>query len=301
MPASSPLSQALYSGRFAPSPSGPLHFGSLLTAVASFLISKSHNGNWQLRIEDIDPPREQQGATEQIIQSLLAHGLRWDGEVVYQSRQSSHYQAALDQLFDRQKAYRCNCNRQRLKQLNNGYDRHCLKHQPSPQDAAAIRFLAPNQLPSFFDQLQGQQAAETSNSYHDFIIKRKDGLWAYQLAVVVDDIATGISDVVRGIDLISSTAKQLALYSELAAADQPLPNYLHLPIIVDAKGNKLSKQNHAPAIDNGLAYDNLIKVLQLLGQAIPPATADRDIPSLIAFAIERFDAHNIPHTQALRL
>ena len=293
-----------YIGRFAPSPSGPLHLGSLFTAVASYLDAKSQSGKWHLRIEDIDPPREQIGASKNIIQSLIAHGLLWDEDIIYQSQQTNLYQSALEQLKLRGKAYPCSCTRKHLITLNGFYDRHCILEPPQQSQASAMRFFASSAAPEFVDRLQGQwRTPQPENLFDDFIIKRKDNLWAYQLAVVVDDIFSNVTDIVRGIDIIDSTGKQLLLYDALEGETDwqvEKPRYLHLPVLIDANRNKLSKQNHAAAIDNSKAYENVLQVLALLGQELPQQPLE-DVQSLLTFAIERFDTQNIPKEQQLSL
>lgn len=262
---------ANYVGRFAPSPSGPLHMGSLVCALASWLDARSHNGTWLVRIEDLDPPREQPGADQKILECLCAHGLLWDGPVIYQSQRHSAYRESLANLAKRQLSYRCSCTRARLKIHAGNYDRHCWRSPPISSTACAVRLHMTNALTQqalpldysehFRDGILGLQRQSLGDT-DDFVIHRKDGLFAYQLAVVVDDIAQQITEVVRGADLLSTTAQQRLLFQLMGS---PPPNYSHIPIITDAKGNKLSKQNHAPAIDNKQASDNLLKACQLLG------------------------------------
>ena len=282
-----------YTGRFAPSPSGPLHLGSLYTALASYLIAKSQQGQWLVRIEDIDPPRAVQGASELIISSLSAHGLISDLPPTFQSDSTALYQQAINRLAAAHKTYPCNCNRKRLLTFNGFYDRHCIHTAPAPSDACAIRFKAPSQLPRFIDELQGEQQAVSAPPplHNDFIIKRKDGLWAYQLAMVVDDIKAGVTHVVRGIDLLDNTAKQLALYQCLAA---PAPNYTHIPVLCTKPGLKLSKQNHAPAINNFQAHENIVTCLKLLGQPPIPQANKLSIPELLKQASIFFRHEKIP-------
>lgn len=280
-----------YIGRFAPSPSGPLHFGSLVCALASYLDAKSNQGKWLLRIEDIDPPREQPSATDAIKRSLEAHGLHWDNEVRYQSKRSEAYWATLNRLREQNLLYRCACTRKRLAQLRGRYDGYCRSHPPSPSQPAALR-LKVSALPegfshvdskiSFVDRVCGTQQEDIGQSNGDYVIHRKDGLFAYQLAVVVDDIDQGITDVVRGDDLLDTTAKQLYLYQLLGAQS---PAYAHIPVIRDASGNKLSKQNRSPAINDAHADQNIISALSALGVDTP---RDVSIEEAIAFGISRF-------------
>lgn len=260
-----------YIGRFAPSPTGPLHFGSLVCALASYLDAKHHGGKWLLRIEDIDPPREQPGAADSIKRTLEAHGLYWDGEVRYQSQRSEAYWDCLNELKKLDLIYPCNCTRARLANLNGPYDGHCRRHPPAAGDACALR-LKVSDLPDTFhhissniefcDRACGVQSENIETISGDFVIHRKDGFFAYQLAVVVDDIDQGITDVVRGDDLLDTTARQIFLYRILGKKP---PSYAHIPVIRDEYGNKLSKQNHAPTIDKIHAQKNVFNALCSLG------------------------------------
>jgi len=268
MPSSRPLP---YIGRFAPSPTGPLHFGSLVCALASYLDAKHHGGKWLLRIEDIDPPREQPGAADAIKRTLEAHGLYWDGEVRYQSQRSDAYWECLSELKKLDLIYPCNCTRARLASLNGPYDGHCRRHPPTAGEPCALR-LKVNDLPERFhridnkikfrDRICGEQSEDIEKISGDFVIHRKDGFFAYQLAVVVDDIDQGITDVVRGDDLLDTTARQIFLYRILGKTP---PSYAHIPVIKDEQGNKLSKQNHAPAVDDSEPLSNLNAALGVLG------------------------------------
>jgi glutamyl-Q tRNA(Asp) synthetase len=255
-----------YIGRFAPSPTGKLHLGSLYTAVASYLDAKANNGKWLIRIEDIDPPREEAGANEAIIDALNAHGLIADEPISYQSQHSADYEQAISHLLAQQQAYYCSCSRKDLQGLQGYYHGQC-RGKSQCSKPSAIRLLVEQRQQSFNDLLLGriENPALAKGTVDDFIIKRKDGLYAYQLAVVVDDIAQGISHVVRGQDLLSCTFKQLALFKQL---DAQAPRYLHLPLLTKNQ-QKLSKQNHATAINPNSASDNLQLVLKLLGQDTP--------------------------------
>lgn len=264
-----------YLGRFAPSPSGPLHFGSLVCALASYLDAKQHGGQWHLRIEDIDPPREVPGAAESIVRSLERHGLCWDGPVVWQSQRSAHYEAVLQDLRRAAHIYPCSCTRKRLESLNHRYDGHCREH-PASLPAAWRLKVAMEQEVVFADRHQGRQV-QLLGAQGDFIIHRKDGLFAYALAVVVDDWQQGISHVVRGSDLLSATGSQIYLFNLLGA---PAPSYAHIPVITNAAGLKLSKQNHAPALDDAKPAHNLWRALWALG-ATPPIELQREAPSQV--------------------
>lgn len=256
-----------YVGRFAPSPTGPLHFGSLVCALASYLDAKRHGGKWLLRIEDIDPPREQPGSADSIKRALEAHGLLWDGEIRYQSQRSEAYWDCLNQLKKLDLLYRCNCTRARLAPLNGRYDSHCRRSPPAVDEPCALRLKVTDLPPAFThiankirfsDRICGEQYEDIEQVSGDFIIHRKDGFFAYQLAVVVDDIDQGITNVVRGDDLLDTTARQIFLYRLLGK--EP-PSYAHIPVVKDEYGNKLSKQNHAPAVENRTAVANLYYAL----------------------------------------
>ncbi|MCX6593630.1 MAG: glutamyl-Q tRNA(Asp) synthetase [Acidobacteria bacterium] len=246
-------------GRFAPSPTGPLHLGSLVAAVASFVDARSHGARWLVRIEDVDTPRTVPGAADSILRTLESYGLHWDGEVVYQSRRTALYEDALHRLG--LAAFSCACTRQ-------DPVCHCADGLPAGRTARSVKVRWPD----------GES----------FVIKRADGLFAYQLAVVVDDAAQGVTDVVRGADLLDSTPRQIHLQRLLG---YPAPRYLHVPLVTDEEGDKLSKQTRAPAIPNG-DEATLRTALQLLGHA-PPPSAD-----LLEWAIAHWDPSRIASTQA---
>ena len=272
-----------YTGRFAPSPTGPLHAGSLLAALASYLDARAHGGRWLLRIEDIDLHRNVQGASDQIRRSLEKHRLFWDGEIMQQSLRDKHYIEALHELKARGHIFYCNCPRKMLKQLahggNKAYPGFCrmrrdVIYQPASatQPAShAIRF-AVNTMPAtagnFDDRILGPQYSDLA-SLGDCIIRRRDGLFAYQLAVVIDDAEQAVTDVVRGADLLASPPWQLCLQRALGL---PAPRYAPLPLLVHARDQgKLSKQTGAAAIDDRSPYANLCLALQQLGQTPSPA------------------------------
>ena len=198
------MSTRSLTGRFAPSPSGPLHFGSLLAAVASFVDARAAGGRWLLRMEDIDPPREMAGADKLILSTLEQHGLHWDGAVLYQSTRHARYREVLDDLLARGQIYRCACTRARLISLHRVYDGYCRQHPPPADAACALRLQLPEKSVVFDDRIQGVQVQHLAEA-GDCIIHRKDGLFAYQLAVVVDDIDQGVTDIVRGNDILPST------------------------------------------------------------------------------------------------
>lgn len=271
-PLTATLQRQHYIGRFAPSPTGSLHYGSLLTAVASYLEARSHHGEWHLRIEDLDPPREVPGSADSIRRTLNHFGLVWDGEVIYQSQRHDAYQQALQQLIDAGHCYRCRCSRReiasRAPQLATGdYDNWC--RDGSGVSGHAWRLRCEGAI-TFIDQRQGR-CHQQPGAEGDFVIRRADGLFAYQLAVVVDDAASGVTDIVRGADLLPLTGRQILLQHSLGVAT---PRYLHLPLVVDASGQKLSKQRHAPPLLDTNPVPPLVTILQLLGQR-PPATLQR--------------------------
>lgn len=264
-----------YRGRFAPSPTGPLHLGSLVAALASFLDARQHGGTWLLRMEDIDPPREPRGAAQQIRDALRRHGLHWDGESLQQSSRHGAYREALSALRQRGLVFPCACTRATLGP-GGSCRRRCRPRDGQPQ---ALRLALPAQLPGFEDLLCGPQAAV--GIPRDIVLWRKDGLPAYALAVSVDDHWQRISHVLRGADLIAHTAVQRHLIRLLGGA---APLYGHLPLAYGADGRKLSKQNGAPALEDARALDNLRRALRLLRQ--DAADADAATPeALLAQAI----------------
>lgn len=262
----------MYTGRFAPSPTGPLHFGSLVAALASWLDARAAGGRWLVRIEDLDRPRVQAGAAEEILHALRAAGLEWDDEVRYQSRREALYRKALEQLTPH--TYWCGCSRREIADSSLGlavdgariYPGTCRGGLAPGKAARALRIRTPPDEIGFIDRVQGPQSQALSREVGDFVLYRADGLFAYQLAVVVDDAAQGVTDVVRGADLLDSTARQIYLQRLLG---MPTPRYLHVPIAVDARGQKLSKQNGARPIDARNASEEIGAALAFLGQ--PPA------------------------------
>ena len=282
-----------YIGRFAPSPSGSLHFGSLVAAVGSYLQAKSQQGIWQVRIEDIDPPREIAGASEDILETLQAYGLQWDGEVIYQHQQNEYYEAVLKELSECNLCYACCCTRKMIKQQGGYYQGQCRDNNNAIiGNALRINLLSViNKTTHFEDKLQGRVVLDPTQIDDDFIIKRKDGLYAYNLAVVVDDIQQGITEVVRGADLISTTGKQISLY-QLLNAD--IPNYVHLPLAVTEPGFKLSKQNHAVAVNKQDPIPTLKRVLAFLGHPVPENIALNTCSDILKWAAEHWSLDNVP-------
>jgi glutamyl-Q tRNA(Asp) synthetase len=246
-----------YVGRFAPSPTGPLHLGSLVAALASWLDARVHDGRWLLRIEDVDVPRTLPGAADEIRAQLLACGLAWDGEVMVQSTRGAAYLEAFDRLLAAGQVYPCACSRREIADSVSNLREHaygrelvypgtCRAGLPTGRAPRAWRLRVPDGLIAFDDVLSGPRSQDLAREVGDFVLRRADGLWAYQLAVVVDDLAQGVNHVVRGADLIDSTARQIHLMRRL---DGAVPRYLHVPVVLSAAGEKLSKQTAAAAID----------------------------------------------------
>ncbi len=284
-----------YRGRFAPSPTGPLHLGSLIAALASYLDARHNNGTWLVRMEDLDPPREEAGAARSIIASLEKHGLRWDEEIVFQGQRGAAYESALGELANRGYLFCCDCSRQLLGP-DGACRGDCRNRQGQLSAPVAIRAAPPPHCRiSFRDQIQGNIYCAPGIEVPDFVVRRKDGLFAYQLAVVVDDAWQGITHVVRGSDLLDSTARQIFLQQAL---DFHTPLYSHIPVITDGRGQKFSKQNHAPALDDHNAPANLRAALQFLRQAEPPA-ALRTCGQMLDFATGKWRAGHIPATLAM--
>jgi glutamyl-Q tRNA(Asp) synthetase len=294
------LPDSVYWGRFAPSPTGPLHFGSLAAAVGSYLDAKHHHGTWLVRIEDLDTPRCVLGAADGILRTLEAFGLHWDGEIIYQSRRSAAYEEALQCLKDMGAAYPCCCTRKEIADsAQHGIDgfvypgtcRNGLAHQRNTPAwrIRTDRFPSPFALPpspiEFDDALQGHIVQHLENEIGDFVVKRADGLFAYQLAVVVDDAFQGITHVVRGADLLHSTARQIHLQRLLRF---PTPAYLHLPIAINAQGEKLSKQTLAPAITTDDVVITLIAVLEFLRQQPPAELRQGSVEEVLGWAVENW-------------
>lgn len=284
-----------YRGRFAPSPSGPLHLGSLIAALASYLDAKYNQGSWLVRIDDLDPPREQPGAALSILHCLESHGLHWDEEVTWQSRRNAAYEHALDRLSRHQKTFNCSCTRQQLSPT--GACQHsCQTQQSVLTEPWAIRIARPPGTEVVFkDQLQGLQREYFAADADNYVVKRKDGLYAYQLAVVVDDADASINHIVRGSDLIETTARQIYLQRALKL---PTPAYCHLPVITNNQGQKFSKQNHAPALIESDAAQNLRQALAFLKQSTPPSECCEP-ESILAFARQQWSPGSIPTVLAM--
>jgi len=287
-----------YVGRFAPSPTGPLHFGSLLSALASYIDAQVNQGIWLVRMEDLDPPREIRGAAASILQSLQDHGLNWDGEVLYQSERLDAYKTLIDLLLSTQKAYACDCSRARINSLMGVYDGHC-KHKAVVTNPHAVRLRIDCALEnstlesagSFTDLFQGQYGQDLAREAGDFIVHRKDGLTAYQLAVVADDIFQGVTHIIRGSDLLDSSPRQRYLFTLLGAKP---PIFGHIPVAINDQGQKLSKQNLAPPIDGKKARHNLWAALNFLQQAPPRSLVNAGVGDILDWAISHWQPGSIP-------
>jgi glutamyl-Q tRNA(Asp) synthetase len=258
-----------YVGRFAPSPTGPLHIGSLATAVASFLHARQSSGSWLVRVEDIDPPREVPGAADEILRTLEAYELFWDGPVVFQSARRAAYDAACSRLLRAGLAFRCSCTRSALRADNDGaigpYPGTC-REKTRHDHATAVRVRVEPGAERFVDGIQGQIETHLCETTGDYVIWRRDGLPAYHLAVVVDDAEQRVTTIVRGVDLLDSTAVHLHLQRTL---DLPAPAYFHVPVVVNAEGQKLSKQTGAQPIDRSARERVAATILEMLGAEIP--------------------------------
>lgn len=294
---SSPGTSPAVVGRFAPSPSGPLHIGSLVTAVGSYCLARRQGGRWLVRMEDLDTPRVVAGAAEEILHTLEALGLQWDGEVVWQSRRTAAYEEALEQLGSAGLVFDCACSRKEILasaphvgEEGPVYPGTCRQGLAGGSQARAQRVRVPAGTHCFTDGVFGAVEQCLASVVGDFVLRRADGLFAYQLAVVVDDGAAGVNQVVRGADLLSSTPRQIFLQ---AALGLPVPRYLHLPLALAADGEKISKR-HGPlplAADGG---EILWRVLRFLGQPVPPELRSACAAEVLAWGAGHFDAALIP-------
>ena len=286
-----------YIGRFAPSPTGLLHIGSLLTALASYADARANRGKWLVRMEDLDPPREMPGAAAHILHTLEAFGFEWDGEVVWQSRRHSLYRDALGRLKEKGLLYPCYCSRKDWQaaaaQGADGfvYNGRCRRPEDRPHTdkPPAWRIRVNDETIGFDDGIVGHYAQTLARDIGDFVLLRADGFWAYQLAVVADDADQGITHIVRGQDLLVSTPRQIYLQRCLGFAT---PHYAHLPLLVNKHGQKWSKQTLAPALDENHKEQLLRQVLQYLN--LPPAPEVSRPQALLSWAIEHWQPHKIP-------
>ncbi|MBC7779261.1 MAG: tRNA glutamyl-Q(34) synthetase GluQRS [Proteobacteria bacterium] len=286
-----------YRGRFAPSPTGPLHFGSLVAALASWLDARAVRGSWVVRIEDLDAPRNVPGAADAILHTLEAFGLRWDEEVVYQSARIDRYRSALDRLRAEGSAFGCGCTRaeiasRALEGIDGPvYPGTCRNGVPAGRRARAWRARVDARELAFDDRVQGRIAQHLQRDLGDFVVLRADGVFAYQLAVVVDDAAQGITDIVRGADLLDSTPRQTWLRQRLAL---PEPRHAHVPAATDRAGLKLSKQTHAAPVDARDAMACLLRALAFLGQPAPAPGAAGSVGDLLTHARENWRIESVP-------
>ena len=288
-----------YRGRFAPSPTGPLHIGSLVAAIASYLEALTRRGEWLVRIEDIDPPRQVAGAADAILTSLERHGFHWDGAPLFQGTNVERFQQVTDDLLDAATAYYCRCSREEIRRIATRFaatgpvypgtcrDRSVL---PSGDRACAVRVRTAGTTVQFDDRLQGQIDCDVECEIGDFVVRRKDGLIAYSLAVVVDDHDQGITDIVRGADLFEFTPAQIHL-QRLLAFDTP--SYCHVPIVANRDGQKLSKQTGAAALDDANAARNLVDGLDLLGQAPPRELGKSSVSEVWAWAKQNWSLKRV--------
>ena len=287
-------------GRFAPSPTGPLHFGSLVAAVASYLQARTQGGRWLVRVEDIDPPREQPGASARIIEALERYGFEWDGDVIFQRRSRPAHESALQYLLDNGMAYHCGCSRKDLADSPRGplgtiYPGTCRTGCDATE--TAIRVRTTNEPIAFDDVLQGRIEQRLESESGDFVIRRRDGLIAYQLAVVVDDARQGVTEVVRGIDIIDSTVRQIWLQRLLG---YPTPTYAHVPVVTHPDGDKLSKLTGAPAIPLDEVRPTLVTALAALEQSPPPDLAAAALPDIWCWALDNWKLEQLQGLKAVR-
>ena len=292
-----------YRGRFAPSPTGPLHFGSLVAAVGSYLEAKSHGGQWLLRMEDVDAPRCSATAAGEILRALEACGLTWDGEPVWQGRRKDAYADALERLKTAGRVFPCACTRRELADsviAPDGaaiYPGTCRRGLAAEREARAWRLRVGNARIGFDDAIQGRVDSDLALEAGDFILFRADGLYAYQLAVAVDDAAAGITHVVRGADLLASTPRQIFLQQCLGL---PTPAYAHLPVALNAAGEKLSKQTRAMPLDSARPGPAMCAALEFLGQHPPSGLSAATVRDILTWALVNWQLTRVPRGPALR-
>ncbi|OOG86556.1 tRNA glutamyl-Q(34) synthetase GluQRS, partial [Pseudomonas sp. A25(2017)] len=276
-------------------PSGHLHFGSLVAALASYLDARAVGGRWLLRMEDLDPPREEPGAQTAILKALESYGFEWDGEMIRQSERHDAYDQVISRLFSQGLAYACTCSRKQLEAYQGIYPGLCRNAGHSTEDAA-IRLRVPELEYHFTDRVQGEFRQHLGREVGDFVIRRRDGLYAYQLAVVLDDAWQGVTDIVRGADLLDSTPRQLYLQELLGL---PQPRYLHVPLITQPDGHKLGKSYRSPPLAGDQATPLLLRALRALGQQPGLERVDASPRELLAWGIRHWDAGKIPRTLSL--
>lgn len=302
--ASPPNSPAPYRGRFAPSPSGPLHFGSLVAALGSYLDARAHGGEWLLRIEDVDQPRTVPGAADRILRTLEGFGFEWDGEVIIQSRRLDLYHAALVRLQLDGDVYPCACSRSEiaavssLPSVDGGllYPGTCRDGLAEGKAARSWRLRVPDREFFSLDRVQGEARQNLQREVGDFVLLRADGQYAYQLAVVVDDAAQGVNAVVRGVDLLDSTARQIWLQQRLGL---PIPSYAHLPVVVNAAGEKLSKQTLATPVYPVGGSTVLACAMEFLGHPVPSEMRDVPLADFWRWAISVWSIERVPAVRGI--
>jgi glutamyl-Q tRNA(Asp) synthetase len=291
-----PESARPYRGRFAPTPSGPLHFGSLVAALGSYLEARSHHGEWRLRIDDLDAPRVAPGAIDAILRCLEFLGFEWDGPVIFQSQHTAAYHATLHELRHAGAIYPCSCSRSEIEasavQGSEGpiYPGTCRDGMAPDRRARAWRMRVKNRQIEFEDGLLGPQRFDLRQEAGDFSVYRADGVYSFHLASAVDEAALDITDVVRGADLLESSARQIYVLSQL---QRPAPHYIHLPVAVDASGTKLSKQTGATAVDTAQPAAALCSVMRFLNQPVPRRLERAPLEQFWAYAIEHWDLSRV--------
>lgn len=284
-------------GRFAPSPTGPLHFGSMVAALGSCLSARARGGRWLLRIEDVDVPRSVPGAADGILRTLDAYGFAWDGEVVWQSRRTAAYRAAFDRLEVAGALFGCACTRREMadsalaRDGTRRYPGTCRAGLPAGREARAWRLKVPPGVVRFEDGVQGVIEEDVAADVGDFVLLRADGLFAYQLAVVVDDAEAGVTEVVRGADLLDSTTRQIVLQRLLG---YPTPVHAHLPVATNAAGEKLSKQTLARSVEDREPARVLVDALDFLGQGPPSGLADSGLDAVWQWAVDNWTLARVP-------
>ena len=277
-------------GRFAPSPSGELHLGSLYTAAASYLDARARGGRWLLRIEDVDGPRVVPGAAERILRTLRLFGFEWDGEVAYQSRCTERYAAAVVALRERGLTFECSCSRSQLAEEDR-YPGYCRKRPMTPGSPTATRLRVEPGIIQFADRIHGMFRQDVAGAAGDPVLRRRDGLYAYVLAVVVDDAAQGVTHVVRGADLLDDTPRQICLQRLLGIGQ---PEYAHLPLLTEPDGKKLAKSSRSIGLDTETAQPQLLRVFDLLELGPPPELSGASVPETWAWAVPRWSINRVP-------
>jgi glutamyl-Q tRNA(Asp) synthetase len=285
---------SLYRGRFAPSPTGRLHAGSLVAALGSWLLARHHDGTWLVRVEDLDPPREVPGVAQQQLATLAAFGLVSDEPVIWQSTRHAAYADALARLLDDGSAFECRCSRSDLAAVG-GIHRTCVASDRTRPPAVRLRVPDGTRI-AFHDGLQGEVVQDVDREVGDVVLRRADGYWAYQLAVVVDDAAQGITDIVRGADLLDSTPRQILLQRALGV---PTPQYLHLPLIVDAQGEKLSKSMAALPIDDDAPLPALRAAWEVLGQPSGATAGLSTVEAVLQAMTREFRPDRLPKVSSV--